>query len=418
MIVRSTIDLAHNLGLTVVAEGVEDEVALDMLIEYGCDSAQGYLLQPAVPGRRAHRVADGVGVRRGRERSRPTPIARRPAASGGSLPRWRRCGSSSPAARATSARRSCACCGDDGHDVVGLDILASPFTDRGRVDRRPRVRARLRARASTRSCTPRRCTSRTSAPTAAPGLRRHQRHRHAEPARGGGRRRRRPLRVHEHDERVRARADPAAGRARGVDHRGRRAGPAQHLRRDQDRRRGPLRARPPRPRPAVPDPAHVALLPGGRRPRRRARALRGREPQGQRAAVPPRRPRGRRRRAPARARARAGDRLRPLHRQRHHAVHARRPRGAARRRARPSCGALFPGYEAIYAAARLAHVPEHRARLRQRAGAQRARLGAALRLRLTCSSRLAGRRGPAQPARPAVGAKGYHAESTGPYTVR
>jgi diguanylate cyclase (GGDEF)-like protein/PAS domain S-box-containing protein len=43
VIVRSTIDLAHNLGLTVVAEGVEDEVALDMLIEYGCDSAQGYL---------------------------------------------------------------------------------------------------------------------------------------------------------------------------------------------------------------------------------------------------------------------------------------------------------------------------------------------------------------------------------------
>ncbi len=42
VIVRSTIDLAHNLGLTVVAEGVEDQAALDLLIEYGCDSAQGY----------------------------------------------------------------------------------------------------------------------------------------------------------------------------------------------------------------------------------------------------------------------------------------------------------------------------------------------------------------------------------------
>jgi diguanylate cyclase (GGDEF)-like protein/PAS domain S-box-containing protein len=42
VIVRSTIDLAHNLGLTVVAEGVEDEIALGRLIEYGCDSAQGY----------------------------------------------------------------------------------------------------------------------------------------------------------------------------------------------------------------------------------------------------------------------------------------------------------------------------------------------------------------------------------------
>ena len=42
VIARSTIDLAHNLGLTVVAEGAEDEVVLDMLAEYGCDSAQGY----------------------------------------------------------------------------------------------------------------------------------------------------------------------------------------------------------------------------------------------------------------------------------------------------------------------------------------------------------------------------------------
>jgi diguanylate cyclase (GGDEF)-like protein/PAS domain S-box-containing protein len=42
VIVRSTIDLAHNLGLSVVAEGVEDESALDMLVEYGCDNAQGY----------------------------------------------------------------------------------------------------------------------------------------------------------------------------------------------------------------------------------------------------------------------------------------------------------------------------------------------------------------------------------------
>ena len=49
VIVRSTIDLAHNLGLTVVAEGVEDEVALDMLVEYGCDSAQGYLFSRPCP---------------------------------------------------------------------------------------------------------------------------------------------------------------------------------------------------------------------------------------------------------------------------------------------------------------------------------------------------------------------------------
>jgi diguanylate cyclase (GGDEF)-like protein/PAS domain S-box-containing protein len=49
VIVRSTIDLAHNLGLTVVAEGVEDDVALDMLIDYGCDTAQGYLFSRPCP---------------------------------------------------------------------------------------------------------------------------------------------------------------------------------------------------------------------------------------------------------------------------------------------------------------------------------------------------------------------------------
>jgi diguanylate cyclase (GGDEF)-like protein/PAS domain S-box-containing protein len=48
VIVRSTIDLAHNLGLTVVAEGVEDELTLDALTEYGCDSAQGYFFTPAL----------------------------------------------------------------------------------------------------------------------------------------------------------------------------------------------------------------------------------------------------------------------------------------------------------------------------------------------------------------------------------
>ncbi len=47
VIVRSTIELAHNLDLTVVAEGIEDEVALERLHEYGCDSAQGYFFSPA-----------------------------------------------------------------------------------------------------------------------------------------------------------------------------------------------------------------------------------------------------------------------------------------------------------------------------------------------------------------------------------
>ena len=41
-IVRSTIDLAHNLGLTVVAEGVESATVWDMLRDLDCDQAQGF----------------------------------------------------------------------------------------------------------------------------------------------------------------------------------------------------------------------------------------------------------------------------------------------------------------------------------------------------------------------------------------
>ena len=42
VIVKAIIGLAHTLGLTTVAEGVETEAAMDMLREMGCDVAQGY----------------------------------------------------------------------------------------------------------------------------------------------------------------------------------------------------------------------------------------------------------------------------------------------------------------------------------------------------------------------------------------
>ena len=48
-IVRSTIDLAHGLGLQVVAEGVENEETWQRLARVGCDQAQGYHLSPPVP---------------------------------------------------------------------------------------------------------------------------------------------------------------------------------------------------------------------------------------------------------------------------------------------------------------------------------------------------------------------------------
>jgi diguanylate cyclase (GGDEF)-like protein len=47
-IVLSTIELGHNLGLTVVAEGVEEQPACDMLRRLGCDLAQGFLFSPAL----------------------------------------------------------------------------------------------------------------------------------------------------------------------------------------------------------------------------------------------------------------------------------------------------------------------------------------------------------------------------------
>jgi len=48
-IVRSTIDLGHNLGLQVVAEGVEDAAAWEMLRTFGCDDAQGYFMSKPLP---------------------------------------------------------------------------------------------------------------------------------------------------------------------------------------------------------------------------------------------------------------------------------------------------------------------------------------------------------------------------------
>ncbi len=52
VIVRSTIDLAHNLGLEVVAEGVETEQAAAHLAALGCDTLQGFLLSRPVPAAR------------------------------------------------------------------------------------------------------------------------------------------------------------------------------------------------------------------------------------------------------------------------------------------------------------------------------------------------------------------------------
>jgi diguanylate cyclase len=48
-IVKSTIDLAHNLGLTVVAEGIENEDVLGQLAKLGCNEGQGYFIGKPMP---------------------------------------------------------------------------------------------------------------------------------------------------------------------------------------------------------------------------------------------------------------------------------------------------------------------------------------------------------------------------------
>jgi EAL domain-containing protein (putative c-di-GMP-specific phosphodiesterase class I) len=57
--VRSIIDLSHNLGLKVIAEGVETATARDMLKSFGCDEAQGYYYsRPQLPDIMTHFLSE------------------------------------------------------------------------------------------------------------------------------------------------------------------------------------------------------------------------------------------------------------------------------------------------------------------------------------------------------------------------
>jgi diguanylate cyclase (GGDEF)-like protein len=64
IIVQSTINLGHDLGLKVIAEGVEDQATLEQLAKLGCDMAQGFHLSPPVPARTFADWMGGVGPRR------------------------------------------------------------------------------------------------------------------------------------------------------------------------------------------------------------------------------------------------------------------------------------------------------------------------------------------------------------------
>ena len=49
IIVEAIIGLGHKLGLRVIAEGVEDKASWERLADFGCDSAQGFLISPGLP---------------------------------------------------------------------------------------------------------------------------------------------------------------------------------------------------------------------------------------------------------------------------------------------------------------------------------------------------------------------------------
>jgi EAL domain-containing protein (putative c-di-GMP-specific phosphodiesterase class I)/CHASE2 domain-containing sensor protein len=62
ILVRSTVELAHELGLKVVAEGVEEQATLEFLRTIGCDLAQGYLISKPVPRDRITALVTAAGA--------------------------------------------------------------------------------------------------------------------------------------------------------------------------------------------------------------------------------------------------------------------------------------------------------------------------------------------------------------------
>jgi EAL domain-containing protein (putative c-di-GMP-specific phosphodiesterase class I) len=65
IMVRSTINLGHELGLRVIAEGVEDAATLELLRSLGCDFAQGYFIGKAMPVEQLSRLAgNATGTRK------------------------------------------------------------------------------------------------------------------------------------------------------------------------------------------------------------------------------------------------------------------------------------------------------------------------------------------------------------------
>jgi EAL domain-containing protein (putative c-di-GMP-specific phosphodiesterase class I) len=67
-IVKSTIELAHSLGMTVVAEGTASREIWDALQAYGCDEAQGFYVARPFPA-----AEFGAWLQASGRRARPYP---------------------------------------------------------------------------------------------------------------------------------------------------------------------------------------------------------------------------------------------------------------------------------------------------------------------------------------------------------
>ena len=89
-IVQTIIALGHNLGMKVVAEGIETEAQMQMLKTLQCDLGQGYLFSPAVDSSAATAILN-VGIsgtlpmRHSRRRAQPIPVIKTVAGSVASL---------------------------------------------------------------------------------------------------------------------------------------------------------------------------------------------------------------------------------------------------------------------------------------------------------------------------------------------
>ena len=78
-IVRSTISLAHSLGMRLVAEGVENEITADHLAVSGCDVSQGFYFSCALP---ADELEEWLDDRPEWSAGESTPSFESPAADG------------------------------------------------------------------------------------------------------------------------------------------------------------------------------------------------------------------------------------------------------------------------------------------------------------------------------------------------